>query len=168
MNKIYFYIICFLHTTLVSCSTKTDVNNEHFPTILKILPDTIVNINDDYSLMLSKNFEFGRVWYSNPRLKNNETENPIDIFFNTFILELDFIVSPNNKYMVMCYIADNGFVYETEIDSFYHEVYHCDLLDLQSGIIIEYVNEFGEWNSDNKWVNSEGEILINPEELREN
>lgn len=170
-NLRYLAILSFLCCS--SCvgikDNKTDGNNNKvINDSVNTCNDTIININSTYSLILSQCNENDRVRYSNPAIQSNKIKRDIDLFLNTSKIELDFHISENQKFLVMCYIAENGSVYKTESDSIYHEIFRCSMIELNTGkVIIDELSpeeSTGVWNSQNKWIEtSTGKVLITPQ-----
>lgn len=170
--NVRFYLQCL--TVIFFCFSythkgkKNDSNNNNVVIYDRInaYNDTIINIDSMYVLVLNQCNENGVIRYSNPIIQSGERKRKLGIFMNTSnVDELDFYVSENQKYLVMCYIADNGFVYRSESDSIYHEIYRCSMIELISGKVIR--NELspkecsGQWDINNKWSDGKN-VLIDP------
>lgn len=134
------------------------------------LRDTIVYVTKDYSLVLNQIKEKRGVVYSNPliRYKNKDLKLHLDINI-TKIEQFDFSVSPNKKFMVMHYIANDGYVYMNETDSVYHEVFKSSIISMETGkVLVEELTpleSLGSWDNNNKWVDDSGKILLDPKKL---
>lgn len=166
MRKIVNYYSILFFVFLISCvqnkGNKIDSNDS-----VNACNDTIININSFYALILSKCNEDSGLRYSNPVIQSNQAKRNIDLFLNTSKIEFDFHISENQKFLVMCYIADNGFVYKSESDSIYHEIYRCSMIELNTGKVIKAElspeESTGVWNDENKWVETTtGKVLIIP------
>jgi hypothetical protein len=131
--------------------------------------DTLIKINEKFSLKMNCVVENGSNYFNNPQLHSNFSGRSLNlnmIIKTTKIEEFDFKISKNQKFMVMYYISDNGYVYKSEKDSIYHEIYTCSMFELEDGNIIKLdlspIEMNGNWDNHNKWVDEDGMLLIDP------
>lgn len=135
-------------------------------------PDTAIILNKSFELLLEKKIVLKDTIFSNPRLLKNKTKViPLNITLNSRNLrDMTLLISPNNKYFFACYTVEDGYVYVTLKDSIFHEVYDCTMISTRTGNVIlsGLSNEemSGKWNSNNKWVDSHGKVLIDPKSLK--
>ncbi len=156
------YIKLFLFGVLItvnSCQNKGTVD-----TIDGVLGDTSIFISNEYKLVLQKNKEQEVIYYSKPFIRYQNKDIKLQLDIHTSKVECNFFVSPNEKRIVMHYIANNGYVYVSETDSFYHEVFKSSMISLKTGkVLVEELSSedmSGYWDKNNHWVDSNGEILI--------
>lgn len=131
--------------------------------------DTLIKINEKFSLKMNCVVENGSNYFNNPQLHSNLSGRSLNLNMfikTTKIEEFDFKISKNEQFMVMYYISDNGYVYNSEKDSIYHEIYTCSMFELEDGNIIKLdlspIEMNGNWDNNNKWVDEDGMLLIDP------